>query len=164
MLPASYVASSSAYAVKPVPLLAKKTRMPQYICSNSYTVTNITLKHTDWVFSTLPKLLCVQFNLFDFYRFQLILSLKLHWNLLQFTYALHWNLLQFTYAQSLLLQKCRDVIAVLWCSNLKKNSVSKRFCPEWGSNSRPWDYETHALPTAPSRLDAIKPDPQLNEA
>ena len=24
-------------------------------------------------------------------------------------------------------------------------------CPEWGSNSRPWDYETHALPTAPSR-------------
>ena len=29
---------------------------------------------------------------------------------------------------------------------------TKCLCPEWGSNSRPWDYETHALPTAPSRL------------
>ena len=25
-------------------------------------------------------------------------------------------------------------------------------CLRWGSNPRPWDYETHALPTAPQRL------------
>ncbi len=27
-----------------------------------------------------------------------------------------------------------------------------KYCPEWGSNSRPRDYETRALPTALSRL------------
>ena len=39
-------------------------------------------------------------------------------------------------------------------SSILKNIVpikKNRNCPEWGSNSRPWDYETHALPTAPSR-------------
>ena len=29
-----------------------------------------------------------------------------------------------------------------------------KVCLRWVSNPRPWDYETHALPTAPQRLDA----------
>lgn len=28
----------------------------------------------------------------------------------------------------------------------------KQKCGLWGSNSRPWDYETHALPTEPNSL------------
>ena len=30
--------------------------------------------------------------------------------------------------------------------------ADKKFCPQWGSNSRPSDYETDALPTALPRL------------
>ena len=29
-------------------------------------------------------------------------------------------------------------------------------CLRWGSNPRPWDYETHALPTAPQRLKTLR--------
>ncbi len=32
-----------------------------------------------------------------------------------------------------------------------KQTSNANFCPEWGSNSRPRDYETRALPTALSR-------------
>ena len=39
----------------------------------------------------------------------------------------------------------------------------EKYCPEWGSNSRPSDYETDALPTALSRhLFARQNDPFLN--
>ena len=31
--------------------------------------------------------------------------------------------------------------------------VSKALCPVWGSNSRPSDYKTDALPTAPTEMD-----------
>ena len=31
------------------------------------------------------------------------------------------------------------------------SKVCRRLCLAWGSNSRPWDYDTHALPTALSR-------------
>ena len=37
------------------------------------------------------------------------------------------------------------------CSVCMFLKICKLICLEWGSNSRPWDYETHALPTALSR-------------
>ena len=38
----------------------------------------------------------------------------------------------------------------------------KMFCPRWGSNSRPSDYETDALPTALRRLDEARKRNQRN--
>ena len=35
------------------------------------------------------------------------------------------------------------------------SKVCRRLCLEWGSNLRPWDYETHALPTALSRHNEL---------
>ena len=43
------------------------------------------------------------------------------------------------------------------CRN-KKNIAT---CPEWGSNSRPSDYETDALPTAPSRRPGYTAPPTV---
>ena len=44
-----------------------------------------------------------------------------------------------------------------WLSKsvLCKKTEQKYSCPVWGSNSRPSDYETDALPTAPTRPAAL---------
>ena len=39
--------------------------------------------------------------------------------------------------------------------NTTKNKKQK-VCSVGGSNFRPWDYETHALPTEPTELPAMK--------
>ena len=48
------------------------------------------------------------------------------------------------------LQPSQHVLCVLcWqCGNMLKIFSQQKACPGWGSNSRPSDYETDALPTA----------------
>ena len=54
------------------------------------------------------------------------------------------------------LQNSYWIFSHLWSSNLKSEDYRrKKMCPVWGSNSRPSDYETDALPTALTRQDTL---------
>ena len=55
--------------------------------------------------------------------------------------------LQFNYEK----HNWRVLLSRIWETVIKKEAKEKE-CGLWGSNSRPWDYETHALPTEPKPL------------
>ena len=62
--------------------------------------------------------------------------------------------------RNLFFQSTRTVPALWGCIRIEKKCSfrgnEKIICSRRGSNSRPWDYETHALPAAPQELIMVR--------